>query len=87
LVSAIVEPPTPSFTEDPIRELLAETTPVIPVVPLPHVTAPVDSVAPLFQNGLLTMKFPLDKGVIVMPTLSFIDEPVKVLMRVWSDPL
>ena len=47
----------------PTRLFDALTMPVIPVVPLPHVTAPASVAAALSQNKVATTQFPFDNAV------------------------
>src|SRR5262249_29696958 len=68
----------PAWRLEPTRLLVAETTPVIPVVPLPQVAAP----RSLFQLGLPTTKLPFCRAKTQSPTRSPALEPTRLL--VWE---
>src|SRR5262245_52528345 len=55
--------PMVSRSAAPTSELAGDTTPLMPVAPLAHVTAPAFERLPLCQAELRTTKFPLASGV------------------------
>src|SRR5262245_22824990 len=66
-----VTPPLPTWSAPrvPTRLLAAETVPLTPLVPLPHVTAPA-STTTLSQNRLTTTKLPFGSAVTLLPIWS-----------------
>src|SRR5450432_1212271 len=75
--------PTESPAVLPTRELLDDTTPDRPTVPLTQVTAPAFKAAPLAQSGLEITKLPLGSTLIPpLPTWSLAALPVNELIRV-----